>query len=332
MLMTAVGGLIIGTVQAAAWQGPTQAAPGGNIPGIIWNRVASGALQTNAAISIDGGGPGPATATGVSVGASTLDLGSLAAGENMIYGVASYAGMNAGDYLIKLQTFASSIYTDRFRVDKNGAVYTPYTITAGSNIASSGVVTGSGGATFGSTAVNLGSATVGQNLIYGLAAYANMHPTGDFIMKLQTYDAAVYTDRLTLNRNGDLKASGCFGKTFAGLTASVWPGNIGSYYAADNKCGLDFPGSHVCKVDEMLESIQCSIAGDPIRVSGGSVAWINGGPPGDPSKNANDCIGWTDNTASSYGRVWIFDNTTGGRGTLTGCNVGGGGLKYACCR
>jgi hypothetical protein len=331
-LATAVGGFIISAVDAATFQGPSQAPPGGNIPITIWNRVASGAVQTNAAISVDGGGPGPGTATGLAVGASTLDLGAAAGGENLVYGVASYAGMNAADSLIKLQTFASSVYTDRFRVDRDGAVTTPGSVTATGNVTSSGVVTGSGGSAFGSITLDLGVATTGQNLIYGDAPYANMHPTGDFLLKLQTYNTGVYTDRLTVTRDGNLKASGCFGKTFVGLTASVWPGNIGSYYAADNKCGIDYPGSHVCKVDEMLESIQCSVAGDPIRTTGGSVAWINGGPPGDPSRNANDCIGWTSNASTSYGRVWVFDNTTGGRGTLTGCNVGGGGLKYACCR
>jgi len=328
LIATAIGSLVIRAVDAATFQGPTQAAPGGNVPLTIWNRVAATARQATAAIEIDGGGPGPTTATGISVGTNTLNLGNAAGGQNLFYGVADFANMNNADYLLLLQTAAAGpTYSTRFMVDKNGHV------VASGNIAATGVSYGYGGGQFGGPSLNLGNAAGGQNAVYVDADYGSMHPTGDFLMKMQTSNGGIYTDRMSLNRDGDLKAAGCFGKTLVGLTTSAYqPAGLLSYVGADNRCNTDFPGSHVCKVDEILESIQCRHAGDPIITLGGSNAWINGGPPGINTANANDCIGWTSSAASSFGRVWVFDNTTGGFGTLTGCNIGSPGLKVACCK
>ncbi len=149
----------------------------------------------------------------------------------------------------------------------------------------------------------------------------------------------MYTDKLNVSKDGNLKVAGCLGKTFVGLTTnSYMPTNVGSYYAADNKCSSDplYPGSHVCRAEEMLESVSCSVAGDPIRSQGTGFtlgAWINAGPPGFTSYT-NDCFGWTWTAASpaAWGRTWKFDNTTGGYGSSTGCNISSPGLKYACCR
>lgn len=117
---------VLRSVSAATYTGPSQAAPGGNIPFTIWNRTASTVVQPTAAIAIDGGGPGPATSTGVVVGlnaaiTSTLDLGNGGAGQNVYYGAATYAGMNAGDSLFKLETYAAG-FTTRFNVDRDGSV------------------------------------------------------------------------------------------------------------------------------------------------------------------------------------------------------------------
>ncbi|MEY4722748.1 MAG: hypothetical protein RLZZ324_261 [Candidatus Parcubacteria bacterium] len=234
-----VAAALIRTVDAATFQGPTAAAPGGNIPVTIWNRGATAAQQTNAGIDIDGNGG--ASFKGFSVGTAAL------------------------------------------------------------------VISGA------------------QNLMYG---NVDTTSTGNLLL-LQNESA----DMFKVTARGDVKAAGCFGATFVGVTPSSFHGSlgaVGSYYGADNKCSTAYAGSHVCKPEEILESISCSVAGDPIRTNGGISAWLDGGPPGFTA-NANDCIGWTDNTAGAYGRVWQFNNVTGGSGTMTTCNAGGG-LKYACCR
>jgi hypothetical protein len=271
-----VAGLVVATVfvsqavSAASYQGPTQAAPGGNIPFTIWNRTASNDVQTNAAIAIDGGGPAATSSTGIAVGligsgpySSALDLNESDAGQNVYYGAASFDDMNAGDNLIKLETYKSGDPNDGF------------------------------------------------------------------------------TSRFSVSRDGDVKAAGCFGATFVGPTNNPFHGSLGSvgnYKAANEKCAVDYPAdgsspaAHVCRVEELLESIRCTrSATDPIRIHGGLVAWVNGGPPGYIAQS-NDCKGWTDNTSSSYGRVWEFTaGDTGGKGNMTVCNSSGG-LKFACCR
>lgn len=342
--MAAAAGFIIHSVDAASFQPPSQAPPGGNIPLTIWNRIATTARQTSAAIDIDAG---------------TLTVGI----PNIIYGNMA-AGSPAASNHILLQTASA----DRFKVTRDGNM----TITGMSTLGSASLdLTGTQNLLYGNIdgtpvppsttsllllqkassqvfrvdtegRVSAGSAATvlaaAQNLLYG---NVDTTSTGS-LMLLQTESA----DRFRVDKNGNVTAAGkvkansCIGKTFVGLTVTTWPGNVGSYYAADNKCALDFPAvagppalpaAHVCRVEEILESISCSVPGDPIRGQGIDVnfAWLNGGPPGFTA-NANDCIGWTSNASSAYGRVWVFNDTTGGRGTQTTCNTAG--LKFACCR
>jgi hypothetical protein len=164
------------------------------------------------------------------------------------------------------------------------------------------------------------------------------HPKDDYLLWLRTQDRDApgdpWTDRFRVNVSGDVFSAGCFGPTFVGLTvASFAPGDVSGYYGAQNKCQLDYPndpGVHVCTSQEMLESIKCSISTDPIRgIADGSAAWINGGPPGFTA-NSNDCMGWTSTAPNAYGRYWIFNLASGGRGTTTSCNSPG--IPFACCR
>jgi hypothetical protein len=199
------------------------------------------------------------------------------------------------------------------------------------NITIDGVVSADRGAILGKQNIDLGASAGGQNVLYGVGTYSLMHAQ-DYLMLLQTEASGAYTTKFTVSKDGNVKAAGCFGPTLAGLTSSSYAAGtspILSYYAANNTCNSSFAGSHVCTAEEMLQSISCSVAGDPIRTLGGQIAWINGGPPGYTS-NSNDCVGWTSNSSSSYGRYWSFDNTTGGYGTTTSCNAPG--LKFACCR
>ncbi len=171
-----------------------------------------------------------------------------------------------------------------------------------------------------------------ENLIYG---NTDTSSTGNLLL-LQT--ESVDRFRVTTSGDatfaGDVKASGCFGATFVGLTPTLYHGSlgaVGSYYAADNRCQSAFPGAHVCRPEEILESISCSVPGDPIRtIANGSMGWVNGGPPGHTS-NGNDCNGWQSTAATHLGKFWIFHQTTGGTGTQTTCNAAGG-LRFSCCR
>lgn len=302
--ITAVCGFIIRSVDAATFQGPSAAPPGGNIPITIWNRASSGTKQTSASIDIDGG----IVAEGmVSLGSVTAPT--LTGTQNLVYGNINNASASTTSLLL-LQRAA----TNMFKVDRNGAV------TAASM------------QSYGSAALAL---TGTQNLIYGNVDTTSSATTALMLLQNESADRFRVDVAGNVTAAGKVKGAGCFGKTLVGLTTANYHGGLGavtSYYAADNRCNTDFPGSHVCRVEEILESISCSVPGDPIRTNGGNYAWINGGTPGDPSKNANDCIGWTDNSAAAFGRLWIFDNTNGGRGTLTSCNSPPTGAKFACCK
>lgn len=241
------------------------------------------------------------------------------------------------------------------------------TVTTGTQLNAAIAIDGGGPATtspvgvaVGSATLDLGSAAGGNNIYYGVADYTKMNAT-DELMKLQTYSGGIYTDRLTVDRDGlvtvsgglettgSVHGSGCVGKTFIGLTKtggesnnghyrmsyllSTYPG--GGYGVVNNRCNADYPGSHVCRSDEILESFTCSKAGDPIRlttiVPDGTPAWIVAGPPGYAAL-ANDCVGWTSASSSAYGRVWFFDSVKGGSGGQTTCSMTIEGLSFACCR
>lgn len=269
-------------VLAATYTGPSQTAPDGNIPATIWNRLSSTTTQSFAAIAIDGGGATMGSFVGLSVGTSATDLGVGAAGQNLYYGIADYAKMNAGDRLLLMQVTNAGTTYDRLSVDRDGSLVAAGTVTA-----------------------------------------ANVETAGR------------------------LHGSGCVGHTFVGLTKTGGDGSgaftpaqivaLGGGYGVINAlCNnvSNYPGAHVCRSEEILESFSCSVAGDPIRsttvVPDGTPAFMNGGPPGYKALS-NDCDGWTNTTGSAYGRIWFFNSVTGGKGSQAECNVSGG-IKIACCR
>jgi hypothetical protein len=333
---------------AATYAGPGSAPPGGNIPTTIWNRLSGTATQSNAAVAIDGGGATMGSFVGLSVGTSATDMGAAAAGQNLMYGIADYAKMNAGDALLRLQVNSAGTIYDRFYVTRDATGVLAGSMAVGGNL-NVGYV-----GTFGSAALSLNPADTGTNLLYGVANYANMHPSGDYLLKLQTYSGTAYDDRMTINRDGDINTpgrvhgTGCVGHTFVGLTTSGGALNDGLFtptYIVDNfpgggygvvnaRCGANYTGAHVCRPEELLESFSCAKAGDPILsttvVPDGTPAFVNGGPPGYKAL-ANDCDGWTSKISTAYGRIWFFNTTTGGKGSQTQCNVATG-IRYACCR
>lgn len=112
---------------------------------------------------------------------------------------------------------------------------------------------------------------------------------------------------------------GCFGPVVVGVTAAAADGSQGGYAGANAACAAEFSGSHVCTADEVIKSYNC---GAPIPAGTG---WVSAGPPGYRAP-VNDCVGWTSNDATMYGRIWNFST---GAGWATTCNV----LRArACCR
>lgn len=128
-----------------------------------------------------------------------------------------------------------------------------------------------------------------------------------------------------INISGAVKAAGCVGATYVAFSAVVPNGDRGAtgYRGADALCNAASAGSHVCRVEEVLESIRCGVT------LPGASGWINGGPPGYTAE-AKDCNGWKSSQATDYGRVWTFNNTSGGAGSMTSCSTGV--LPYACCK
>jgi len=108
----------------------------------------------------------------------------------------------------------------------------------------------------------------------------------------------------------------------ASYNGSFSSGGFVGYEAANDICRTDYPGSHFCRTDEIIEYIdKHSAAG-----FAGS-AWIAEGPPGFTS-NSNDCNGWTDSDSAKLGAFWSFSSTGGGMGWLTTCSVM---KQLACC-
>ncbi|MFA6603314.1 MAG: hypothetical protein WCT10_00560 [Patescibacteria group bacterium] len=190
------------------------------------------------------------------------------------------------------------------------------------------------GISVGDIGLDLGKNLGGQNLYYGFAPYANMN-AGDRLLLLQTSDAGVWTDRASLDRDGNLSVSGCFGPVFRGVTTLKFNGNLndtaGGYFTANTLCVPQFgAGAHVCATAEILNSIKCAGAGSKIKdvAINGQEAWIQDGPPGYTAP-ANDCQGWQSKLANHLGRMWRFQSSNGGQGFLTTCNQD---VVFACCR
>jgi len=105
-----------------------------------------------------------------------------------------------------------------------------------------------------------------------------------------------------------------------------YDGSLGGYSVANSICDNEFPGSHMCTVNEILNTMIYGGVSDINEWSG--TAWIAGGPPG-YTADANDCLGFTSNNYDDLGRFWDFDDTTNdGMGWLTSCNQQ---KPIACC-
>lgn len=121
------------------------------------------------------------------------------------------------------------------------------------------------------------------------------------------------------------------GSYFVGLTALAYNGNFSAfgkvgYQAANAICESEYPGSHFCRTDEMLQTISDKdIAALFVATTFG---WISEGPPG-YTANSNDCTGYTTSNNLYLGAFWGFDPNGGGAGWLTNCS---NTRKISCCK
>jgi hypothetical protein len=162
-------------------------------------------------------------------------------------------------------------------------------------------------------------------LAYAQFASPTCVPPGCSPAVIQNIAPTATAQTASINVTGTVRTDGCFGSTYAGFSAVV--ANVAlanGYKSADALCNTAVSGSHACSIDEILKSIKCGVA---LPASGSG--WINGGPPGYTAWS-NDCNGWRSNSGTYYGRVWDFNNTSGGSGSMTTCNTPV--LPIACCK
>ena len=135
----------------------------------------------------------------------------------------------------------------------------------------------------------------------------------------------VATSTLGLGGSSGDKASKFIGTTTGLSTGSFATSTLVGYAAANDLCNYEYPGSHFCRVYDILVSVEQ----DDISnwTNDASSAWVAEGPPGYTS-DSNDCSGWTVGTADFLGAYWKFNANSGGSGWLINC---GNNLPLACC-
>lgn len=98
------------------------------------------------------------------------------------------------------------------------------------------------------------------------------------------------------------------------------------YDAANTICAAAYTGSHMCRTDEILNTIATKDIST--LFSGIADAWIAEGPPGFTA-DSNDCRGWTSSNLAHLGPWWDFSTSGGGIGYLTNCSTT---KPIACCK
>ncbi len=155
------------------------------------------------------------------------------------------------------------------------------------------------------------------------------------------------TDNLVIRANSSenlvsidpSKGAACFGGMFkdlsrgSGNVVAKYKGSVGGYKGANTKCQNN---THVCTVEEMLQTVNCqsdlpaysSTFSDPANAQQQIYAWISKGSSGYTLSASNDCKGWNSDRDTIQGAVWAF-NSKGGYSGLSKCNVD---FPFACCK
>lgn len=116
---------------------------------------------------------------------------------------------------------------------------------------------------------------------------------------------------------------------FVNFTSTKTTGNItnstlNGYQAANTICDTEFPGTHMCQMHEILNTIN-----DNRSIAGfGATFRASEGAPGFTA-NANDCDGWKTADGTALGSIWVGDTDNGGSGSLVACNAN---RAIGCCK
>ena len=110
------------------------------------------------------------------------------------------------------------------------------------------------------------------------------------------------------------------GSTFDTHVPNLTYDTTAGYVAANHLCDVNYLGSHLCSVDEMIISIRLA---ENVTWSGSS--WASEGAPGYLAE-ANDCSGYTVGSSASLASFWNFDNN---KASLVNCAQT---KSLACCR
>lgn len=289
------GVLVALPVLAQNWNpAPGTVPPGNNLPGPIWNASAAGFVGPQSAsfsISGDGSIGNAFTVTGASQlnGGVTVTGGAVLNNDLTVAGGTGMGNYSA-DPLLAL-TLPQVYIGDGGKGTIIGSYQGQQTQVAAGDIFTDGVVT-AGGLKITN---NPGAGKVLTSDANGLASWQTV-------------------------------TSGCSIGIFDHVTAGVFDGQIVSggasgYGGANQACGQ---GAHICTPDELLHTVSCDASLLPV----GENTWVANGAPSFTAPAANDCAGWTSNSASAYGSFWQFSGAAGGYGIATTCNLS---LKIACC-
>lgn len=140
------------------------------------------------------------------------------------------------------------------------------------------------------------------------------------------------TTNVTNNYTTYNTTGGSGSATFVGTTpVTSYTGQFTSglktgYDAANTICAAAYTGSHMCRTDEILDTIATKDIST--LFSGIADAWIAEGPPGFTA-DSNDCRGWTSANLAHLGPWWDFATSGGGIGYLTNCSTT---KPIACCK
>ena len=160
--------------------------------------------------------------------------------------------------------------------------------------------------------------------------------TGDYFdQDLNTTDDVTFRNITANNITADYyfgdgsELTGISAKTYYfNKTSSIYDGNdLGSYTLCHSTCDTAFTGTHLCSINEILDTMVDKNVSAIDEWTG--TVWIAGGPPGYLA-DANDCLGWTSASNQDLGRFWDFDDTTDdGMGWLVNCAQS---KSLACCK
>jgi len=176
---------------------------------------------------------------------------------------------------------------------------------------------------------------------YSPLVIRNSSDETDLFRVNQSGDVTAVTSSATRMRSNnycDATGANCFDPSggwnsvsyFSTVTSNTYNGNnngTAGYAQAHALCNAQLSGSHVCSVEEILNTIRDNK--DMPSVD----AWIFSGPPGYTAA-ANDCEARSTSSGSSkYGTYWQAPRPDAGypkgRGLLAFCN---NSIRLACCR